>query len=189
MHWVFASWTEVWQASAKMAVLFLMAVLALRLTERRTVARFSAFDFVASVAVGAIIGRTATSATTPLADGAAALLALMLLHSVVSRLRYSVTLRHLVDHSPRLLVVDGEVRTRELVRVGLTDSDLQSSLREKGLTSVHEARYVIFESRGTLSVVRRDAAGEDLLAAGLRAAGEQPLAAGAVSRPAPGPRR
>lgn len=175
MDWVFSSWTEVWHVAAKMIVLFLLAVLMLRLTERRTVARFSVFDFVASVAVGTIIARTATSATTPLVHGAVALVVLMLGHTLLSRTRYSTVGRRLVDHRPRILVVDGQVQRRELTRVGLTEADLHSAMREKGLTSAAQAQLVVYESKGTMSIFRREAPGHDLLVAAAHSAGQPTL--------------
>ena len=44
-------------AAIKAAALFFTAAAAFRLTTRRTIAQFAPFDWVAAVAVGAIVGR------------------------------------------------------------------------------------------------------------------------------------
>lgn len=44
---------------------FAVAVIGVRLGERRTLAQLSAFDFMVAVAIRAIIGRGATAADTP----------------------------------------------------------------------------------------------------------------------------
>jgi hypothetical protein len=49
--------------AVKAVLLFAVAVIGLRLGERRTLAQLSAFDFAVAVAVGAIIGRGATHRT------------------------------------------------------------------------------------------------------------------------------
>lgn len=74
-HYQSLGWT-----AAKALLLFAMAVIGLRLAERRTLAQLSAFDFAVTIAVGAIIGRTATSADTSFATGAVALLTVLLAH-------------------------------------------------------------------------------------------------------------
>jgi uncharacterized membrane protein YcaP (DUF421 family) len=51
-----------------------------RLGERRTLAELAAFDFVAVISVGAIIGRTATAADSAFLPGAIALASILLTH-------------------------------------------------------------------------------------------------------------
>ena len=57
-------WRQALWAAAKVVALFLTATLAFRLTQRRAIAEFTPFDWVTAVAVGAIVGRTATAADT-----------------------------------------------------------------------------------------------------------------------------
>lgn len=58
-------------------LLFVLALIGFRIGERRTFAQLSPFDFAVSVALGALIGRTAASHTTSFATGAVALIALL----------------------------------------------------------------------------------------------------------------
>jgi uncharacterized membrane protein YcaP (DUF421 family) len=71
-------------AVAKTLLLFAVAVIGLRLAERRTLTQFNVFDLVVSIAAGAIVGRTATSSTTSFATGAAALITMLLAHRLVA---------------------------------------------------------------------------------------------------------
>src|SRR5271170_3831706 len=56
--------------AVKAVLLFAVAVIGLRLGERRTLAQLSAFDFAVAVAIGAIIGRGATASDTSFATSA-----------------------------------------------------------------------------------------------------------------------
>jgi uncharacterized membrane protein YcaP (DUF421 family) len=86
------------------------------------------------------------------------------LHNLIARLRFLPRVALLVDHRPRLLVENGRVRHRELRRCGLTPGDLFGLLRQRGIVDLSEVRYVVFEQRGNLSVVRSaDDANGDLL--------------------------
>ncbi len=71
-------------AALKALALFLTAVALFRITERRTLAELAPFDFVTAVAVGAIVGWTATAADTSFLTRAAALLTLLVARAVVS---------------------------------------------------------------------------------------------------------
>lgn len=81
-------WRLAAYAALKAVALFATALAAFRLTERRTMAEFAPFDWVAAVAVGAIVGRVATAPDSSWLTGAAALTALLVAHTAVARLRF-----------------------------------------------------------------------------------------------------
>jgi uncharacterized membrane protein YcaP (DUF421 family) len=56
---------------------------------------------------------------------------------------------------PTLLYLRGEVVQQGLRRHRLTESDLHSAVREKGLGSLENVEAVILQSDGTFSVIRR----------------------------------
>jgi len=148
----------------KAALLFLTAVAGFRISGRRLLAEMAIVDFLAAVAVGAIIGRVPNSSTTSYLQGAVTLIVILVLHNLIARLRFLPRVALLVDHRPRLLVENGRVRHRELRRCGLTPGDLFGLLRQRGIVDLSEVRYVVFEQRGNLSVVRSaDDANGDLL--------------------------
>lgn len=115
--------------AAKALLLFLTAVGAFRIGERRILAEMSAFDFVAAVAVGAIVGRVPNATGTSYLEGAVTLVSVLVAHALLSRLRYFPAVAGLVDHPPRILVAHGRIDERHLRRSGLTRSDLFGLLR------------------------------------------------------------
>jgi uncharacterized membrane protein YcaP (DUF421 family) len=156
MSWLSASWTDVAVAAAKAVLMYLVALVALRLGERRTMAQWTAIDFAAAVAIGAIIGRTAVAKSEPLAVGVAALVAIVAVHRVASLGRFTRVVSALVDHPVRVLVADGQVRRRQLRLTGLTDDDLYAALRQRGIFDVDGLSYVLYEVKGGLTIVPRD---------------------------------
>lgn len=113
-----AGWVPV-----KALLLYLTAVFDFRLGERWTLAEMSAFDFVAAVAVGAIVGRVPNASTTSYIAGATTRLRVLISHAVVAKLRRFPNLATLFDHPPRVLVFRGQVLTSELRRARLTIND------------------------------------------------------------------
>jgi uncharacterized membrane protein YcaP (DUF421 family) len=159
-------WTAV-----KAVLMFAVAVIGLRLGERRTLAQLGAFDFAVAVAVGAVIGRTATSSTTSFATGAVALVTLLVAHRAVSVLRRRAGLDGLVDQPPRLLVAHGGIRSDALSRAGLTRGDVYALLRERGVARLEDVKYLLYETRGGVTLVRSDDVVGPVIQAGLEAAG------------------
>lgn len=146
----------------KATLLYLTAVFAFRFAKRRTIAEMSPYDFVAAVAVGAIVGRVPNSSDTSYVAGACTLFTILLLHAIISHLSFFKSLTPLFDHPPRLLVAHGEIVGKELRRCALTQRDLFGLLRQNGVTDLAQVAYVIFEERGRISIIRR----EDLAADG-----------------------
>lgn len=73
----FDGWAPAIYAAAKALALFATAAVAFRLGGRRTIAEFSPFDWVTAVAIGALVGRSATAADTSWLTATAALLTLI----------------------------------------------------------------------------------------------------------------
>ncbi|GGK81251.1 DUF421 domain-containing protein [Mangrovihabitans endophyticus] len=145
-------WRSAAFAGVKALALFLTAAAAFRLTERRTIAQFAPFDWAVAVAVGAIIGRTATASDSSWLTGAVALVVLLLAHSLIARLRFLPAFRHLVDPPVRELIRDGEVNQRNLRLCGITRADLDSVLRQQGHSSPDTVALALFEAKGSVSV-------------------------------------
>jgi len=141
----------------KAILLYLTALFGFRITHRRTLAEMSPFDFVAAIAVGAIVGRVPNADTTSYLEGATTLATILVAHYVITRLRRVPGIAPLIEHPPRLLVANGRVLDRELRRSGLIRSDLYGLLRQNGVQSLDQVRFVIFEQRGRISIVRKAA--------------------------------
>jgi uncharacterized membrane protein YcaP (DUF421 family) len=174
VHWLTGDWTHLGEVAAKAALMYATALLALRLGERRTLAQWTIIDFATAVAMGAVIGRSAIAGTQSYITGAVAVVALVVIHRVVSALRFTRLVAKLADHRVRVLVVDGDVRHRELRRCVLTENDLYAHLRQQGYFNLDDIRYVLYETKGDLTVVPVDAGQTGLVAAGLHNAAGWP---------------
>ncbi len=156
MSWLVGQASSEWEVAAKAALMYATALLALRAGERRTLAQWTIIDFATAVAMGAIIGRTAIAGTQSYLTGAVAVCTLVVVHRVASLLRFRPLLGELFDHRIRVLVAEGKLRARELRKCGLTDGDLFSQLRQRGVFAIEDVRYVLYEPKGTITVVRRE---------------------------------
>lgn len=120
-------------AAAKAALMY--STLGLRLAHRRTLAQWTAIDFAAAVAVGAITGRTAIAGAQSYLVGAVALFTILAAHAAATVARSNRFLGKAVDHRVRVLVHHGRVRRNQLRICGVTEHDLFAQLRRAACTN------------------------------------------------------
>jgi uncharacterized membrane protein YcaP (DUF421 family) len=157
LSWLFGQASQLGTVAGKAALMYVTALVGLRLGERRTLAQWTIIDFATAVAMGAIVGRTALAEGQSYLTGAVALFTLIVVHRLASLLRFRPLLGKLADHRVRVLVAHGRVRRDQLRLCGLTDNDLYAQLRQRGVFDLDHVRYVLYESKGDLTVVPESA--------------------------------
>jgi uncharacterized membrane protein YcaP (DUF421 family) len=170
--WVTSGGSALLIVVAKAGLMYVAALVGLRLVHRRTLAQWTAIDFAAAVAVGAVVGRTAVASSQSLATGVVALAAILLAHTLVTFARYQGWVSRVTDHRVRVLLEDGTLRRRDLLLCGLTESDLFAELRQRGIFGLEDLRYILYEPKGELTIVPQQVAGTQsvVLSEGLRRA-------------------
>jgi uncharacterized membrane protein YcaP (DUF421 family) len=155
--------------AGKALLMYGTAVLGLRIAHRRTLSQWTAIDFAAAVAIGAVMGRTAVARDQDFLVGAVALVTFLLAHALVTIGRNNRWFSRAVDHRVRVLVDQGQLRRDQLRICGLTEGDVLAKLRELGVSELAELRYVLYETKGELTVVRETGSNNDgtLIRAGL----------------------
>jgi uncharacterized membrane protein YcaP (DUF421 family) len=152
--WLTGQTGELAGVAGKAALMYATAVVGLRIAHRRTLSQWTAIDFAAAVAIGAVIGRTAVASGQSYLVGAVALVTLLTAHAVVTYGRLLPWFAKLVDHRVRVLVDHGTLRRGQLRICGLTENDVLAKLREQDVRDLSELRYVLYETKGELTIVR-----------------------------------
>lgn len=147
-------WHSALHSAIKAAALFFTAVIAFRLSTRRAMSEFAPFDWIVAIAVGSIVGRTATASDASWLTGTAALLSTIVSHALVTRLRLFPGMHKLFDPPLVVLIHHGRANERNLARCGISHIDLDAILRKNGFESAGEVHLAILESRGTVSFLR-----------------------------------
>lgn len=148
-----------WDALARILVVgtatYVALIVLLRLAGQRTLSQLNAFDFIVTVAIGAVFGRVVTARDVTLAEALLAITLLVLLQFIVSSLVIrSPRFARLVQGDPVLLYANGKVLHAALRRERLTENDLLGAARQHGFASLEEVGAVVLEPPGKLSVLR-----------------------------------
>lgn len=153
---VFQGWEGLVRTLLVGILAYVSLVAMLRISGKRTLAKLNAFDLVVTVALGSTLSAILLQESVALAEGALALALLILLQYLVSALSVrSPSFAEAVRSEPALLVRDGRYCLDTMRRERITQDEALSAIRSSGGLSIGEARAVILESDGTLSVTLR----------------------------------
>jgi uncharacterized membrane protein YcaP (DUF421 family) len=135
-------------------LVYVAALVAVRVAGRRSLAQLSAFDAVVTIAIGSIAATTAVPAAASVVDGTAVLLAFLGAQVTVSGVRRRwPRLSKLTDFAPEAVVLDGEIRLpASPTSTQMTVEELHGKLRQAGIGDVDHVAAAILESSGQLSV-------------------------------------
>ncbi len=144
------------QMSARAFVVFLAALVMLRLAHKRFFARRNALDVLLTFVLASSLAR-AINGSAPLVATIVMGFVLVLLHRSLSwaAARFD-RVALLVKGEAAELVVDGTIQDRMLLRHSLNRQDLEEDLRIRGVDSMASVRKATLERNGEVSVVKND---------------------------------
>jgi len=142
------------QMAARAVLIYIVTLAFVRVAKKRFLGQASAFDVVVGIIVGSIASRAITG-NAPLLGAIGAVAVIIAMHWL-----FSGTAMHwhgfgvLIKGRSKVLIKDGQVRTRTLRSVRMTDHDLEEALREQGLTDAGQVAEARLERNGSVSVIK-----------------------------------
>jgi len=157
-EWFSASQADVVRTILSCVGVYLALIITVRINGLRTFSKMSSFDFAITVAIGSILATTVTNPTPMIDIGVLALVVLVALQFLNSKLRYRFgSYEATIDNCP-LLLMDGPKFLHENMRSGrITVEDVKGKLREANVLDYSEIRAVVLEATGDMSVLHSSA--------------------------------
>jgi uncharacterized membrane protein YcaP (DUF421 family) len=143
-----------WNIILRTVAVYLMILLGLRLTGKREIGQMTVFDLVLLLLIANAVQNAMVGPDTSLPGGLLAAAVLLALNAGVARLRLRWPwLRRLIQGSPTLLILHGEVIEAHLRREGVDAETLETALREHGVADLSDVEMAVLEIDGSISVV------------------------------------
>lgn len=145
------------QILLRLAAIFAVALIVVRIMGNRAVGQLSPFDFVLLVGIGDIVANVAMAPNESILIGAEGLVGLLLLQQLLARLSLKSTfLRKLFEGTPVELIEDGRILTENLTKTQFNLDDLRQELHKQGLdfSNLKDIKLARLESCGTFSVIK-----------------------------------
>lgn len=136
------------------AILFLFAVIAMRIMGKRQVSQLEPFELVIAILIAELAATPMEDIGKSLLSGIVPILTLMMLHSALSILAYkSKTLRGWINGKPSVLMKNGELQLKELEHICYDLNDLMGELRTAGFINIGDVSTAVLETSGKMSVI------------------------------------
>jgi uncharacterized membrane protein YcaP (DUF421 family) len=154
---IFDSWPRLGEV-ALVAVLIYIALLAmLRISGKRTLAKFNAFDFVVTVAIGSMVANTVLNEETTLLSGVIGIAVLVSAQAAVSfGASHWQGVQNLVKSQPVLLYYRGSFQRTAMIRERVATEEIRQAVRSAGFARLAQVGAVVLETDGTISVMGDD---------------------------------
>ncbi len=153
---LFAEWGELGRTALVGVLAYMLLILLLRLSGKRTLSRMNSFDLIVNVSLGSILGAILLNPSVSLAQGIAALVSLVALQFSVTWSSVRIpAVRRIVTGEPVMVMEEGVVLTQALLQARLTEDEIRAAIRSAGIADLGMVRAVVYETDGSLSIVRQ----------------------------------
>jgi uncharacterized membrane protein YcaP (DUF421 family) len=137
--------------------MYFLIFLIMRLMGKREIGKLSVFDLVISIMIAEIAVIVIESTEKKLYSAFVPILLLGLMQIVIAFLTLkSKGLRDFVDGKPSVLIREGRLNRKEMLKQRYSLDDLLVQLRENDVIDIDEVRLAVLETNGKLSVIKRN---------------------------------
>ncbi len=148
-----------WELLLRGVIVYAFLLVLIRITGRRQTGMMTPFDFILLLILSNTVQNAMNGGDNSLGGGLFLAGTLVVINWIMLLLSRHFRLVHwaLVGR-PAFLVRDGEIQQKVMHRERITHHELMSALRSAGLANIEQAKDVILETNGTISVIHRTAA-------------------------------
>ena len=134
-------------------IIFVALVIVMRLMGKRQIGEMQPFELVITLLIAELACIPMSDISVPLIYGISAILAVFIIHQILSLLdRSGRFLKRTISGKPSIVLNKNGVDFEELRKNNMDVEDLIEAMRAAGYFSLDDADYAIFESNGKLSV-------------------------------------
>lgn len=138
----------------RFVIVYFYVLFAMKLVGKRQIGEMQMSELVAAFFISELASFTVTNLKMPIYYGLLPILLIVIAEMTVSFLAVKIPIiKRMLDFSPSVLIRDGVVLERELLKNRITLDELLSLLRLNGYYDVSKVRFAILEPNGQLSVV------------------------------------
>ncbi len=153
---VFDGWAPLVHTVVVGALSYLLLVVLLRTTGKKSMARMNVFDSVFAVALGSALSIAVMDSTVTLANGLTAFIVLIGLQLMLRYLtRVSKRLEEFINGNPQMLFRNGKFLERAMSKEATTEEEILQAIRQQGILSLDDVAAVVLETDGKFSVIRK----------------------------------
>lgn len=141
-------------AVVRTVILYLLIIVGIRLMGKRQIGQLEPSELVLSLLIADLAAVPMQDFGIPLLMGIIPILTLLCLSTILSVLTVkSIRFRALLCSRPSIVVQDGQILIKEMVKNRFTVDELMEELRVAGITDLSSVKYAVLETTGRISVL------------------------------------
>ena len=134
---------------------YFLVVLAYRIMGKREISQLEIIDLIVSILMAELIAISIENMDDSIILTIVPIIALVVLEIVLAKLSLkSRKFNELMSGKPSLLIVNGKIKFKELIKNRYSLDDILLELRQNGIKSLSDVEYAILEPNGKLSVFK-----------------------------------
>ncbi len=150
----FDGWEGILRVIVTTITAYIILILMLRISGKRTLAKMNAFDFVVTIALGSILGSVILNKSVPLVEGIlAAALLIALQYGITYFSVRNKSFKDFISSNPTLLLYKGELFPQAMQKMRISKPEINKAVREAGFTDLSNVDAIVLESTGDISVI------------------------------------
>lgn len=123
---------------------------------RKQLSQITFFDYVVGITIGSIAAIIAVDRSISVIEGTIAIVIWSVMPVIVGYIAMrSIKFRILVDGEPKVIIQNGVIINKNMLREKYNMGDLLMQLRDKGIFNISEVDFAILEPNGKLSVLKK----------------------------------
>jgi uncharacterized membrane protein YcaP (DUF421 family) len=141
----------------RITIAFITLLALTRIMGRKEISQMTFFNFVSAISIGTLGASLAIDSSISIRNGLIALIAWTAFTVFMGILDLKFPkFRYAIEGQPSIVIKKGKIMDKELRKVRLDLDALNALLRKKNVFAVADVDYAIFESDGTLSVLKKE---------------------------------
>ena len=130
-------------------------IIFLRVSGKRTLAKWNSFDFVVTIAFGSVLASALISNKDTFGKDIYAFALLVLFQYVITWVAVrSSAVQKLIKSEPSLLLYRGKMQYDVMKKERIAEGEILAALRAEGVSAIEDADAVILETDGSFSVLQ-----------------------------------
>lgn len=137
------------------AIAYVFIIFMLRISGKRTLAKWNSFDFVVTIAFGSILASILLSTKDTFGQGLLGFGLLILFQFIITWIAVrSSWVQKLIKAEPALLLYKGQLKHDILKRERVAEGEVLAALRASGVGAIEDVDAVVLETDGSFSVIK-----------------------------------
>ncbi len=153
---IFGNWYGVLQVFATSLLAYSILIILLRVSGKRTLSKWNAFDFVVTIALGSILASVILSKDVVLVEGVLASALLIGFQFIITWLSVRTSwVENLIKAKPALLYNKDKFLFDKMKKQRVAKSEILAAVRASSIGFMEKVEAVVLETDGSFSVIKK----------------------------------